>query len=138
MTLVQHRNDTDARNDLPGTDDALRDDWLGFARYLADAVTSGEVTIEVAWRELVCADTGSIERRALRRAADTARTEFGATSLVTALLGAAAEGRPPEGEHPAKTGPSGMESQRTRVHTSHGVATTDRSFDGEGRHGAPR
>jgi hypothetical protein len=125
MTLVQHRNDTNACDDLPGTGDALRDDWLGFARYLADAVTSGEVTIEVAWRELVSTDPGIIERRALCRAAELAETELGATSLVAALLRAAAEGRPPEGEHHAKTGPSGMESPRTRVETSHGVASTD-------------
>jgi hypothetical protein len=94
MTLVQHRDDTSTSEDLPGADDALRDDWLGFARYLADACTSGDVTIEEASRELACADPGIVERRALRRAAELAEVQLGATSVVTELLRAAAEGSP--------------------------------------------
>jgi len=94
MTLVQHRNDTHTRDDLPGADDTLRDDWIGFARYLADAVTNGDVTIETASRELVGADPGIIERRALGRAAEFAEAQLGTVSLVTELLRAAAEGSP--------------------------------------------
>jgi len=97
MTVVQHRNDINARNDLPGVGDALCDDWLGFARYLADAHASGDVTLEAAYRELASADPGIIERRALSRAAELAETQLGATSLVTQLLRAAVEGRPDAG-----------------------------------------
>jgi hypothetical protein len=97
MTLVQHRNDADNHDERPGADDSLCDDWLGFARYLADAVTSGDVTVEAAGRELASADLGITERQAIRRAAALAQTQLGPTSLVTALLRGAAEGLPSGG-----------------------------------------
>jgi len=92
MTLVQHRNGTNDPDDLVQAGDSLRDDWLGFARYLADAVTSGDVTVDAAGLELAAAASGLAEREALGRAAELAEIQLGNGSLVTTLLRAAADG----------------------------------------------
>jgi hypothetical protein len=92
MTLVQHRDGTNHGSDLAETGDSLRDDWLGFARYLAEAVTNGDVTVDAARTELAAAAPGRAERQALGRAADLAETQFGNGSLVTTLLRTAADG----------------------------------------------
>ncbi len=67
-------------------DDALLEDWLGLAGYLAEAVNGEAVTLDAARGELAAAATGPGERRALGRAADLATTQFGAESLVAGLL----------------------------------------------------
>ena len=67
-------------------DDALRDDWLGLAGYLAEAVVAGDVSVDAARSELAAAATGVAEHRALIRAAEIATTQFGAESLVASLL----------------------------------------------------
>ena len=67
-------------------DDALRDDWLGLAGYLAEAVVAGDVTVDAARSELAAAATGVAEHRALSRAAEIATTQLGAESLVASLL----------------------------------------------------
>jgi hypothetical protein len=92
MTLVQHRNGNDNHNDLAQAGDSLRDDLLGFARYLADAVTSGDVTVDAAGIELADAAPGLAEREALGRAAELAEIQLGNGSLVTTLLRTAADG----------------------------------------------
>jgi hypothetical protein len=93
MTLVQDRNGRDNQNDAPEVGDSLRDDWLGLAAYLADAIAGGDVTLDAARTELAAA--GPAEHRALGRAADLAEARLGAESLVTTLLrDAAAQARP--------------------------------------------
>jgi hypothetical protein len=67
-------------------DDALHDDWLGLAGYLAEAVTAGDVSVDAARAELAAAATGAAEHRALTRAADIATTQLGTESLVASLL----------------------------------------------------
>jgi hypothetical protein len=67
-------------------DASLVDDWLGFAGYLAEAVTANDATVETAQAELAAAATGGAERRALARAADVAATRLGTESPITALL----------------------------------------------------
>ena len=67
-------------------DEALLDDWLGLAGYLAEAVTADDVTVDAARAELAAAATGVAEQRALTRAAEIATTQLGAEALVASLL----------------------------------------------------
>jgi hypothetical protein len=67
-------------------DDALRDDWLGLAGYLAEAVVADDVTLDIARAELAAAATGAAEQRALTRAAEIATTQLGTESLLASLL----------------------------------------------------
>ena len=79
-------------------DDALLDDWLGLAGYLAEAVNADDVTIDAARAELAAAATGNAERRALARAAEVAMTQLGSESLLTRLLQSAAAHATPAAE----------------------------------------
>ena len=72
--------------DLTRAEAALIGDWLGLAGYLAEAVTSGDETVDAARAELAAAATGTVERRALERAADVAAVRLGDDALVTTLL----------------------------------------------------
>lgn len=67
-------------------DDALLDDWLGLAGYLAEAVSAEDVTVDSARAELAAAATGLAERRALAEAADIAATQLGPESMIATLL----------------------------------------------------
>jgi hypothetical protein len=71
--------------DLNAAEASLIEDWLGLAGYLAEAVTSGDETVDAARAELAAA-TGAIERQALERAADIAADRLGADAIVTTLL----------------------------------------------------
>jgi hypothetical protein len=79
-------------------DDALLDDWLGLAGYLAEAVNGDDVTLDAARAELAAAATGNAERRALERAAEIAATQLGRDSLITTLLEWAATHAAPAAE----------------------------------------
>jgi hypothetical protein len=78
----------EARITHPGTGDEaqLIEDWLGLASYLAQAVAGGDVTLDAARAELAAGARGPAERRAIRRAADVAATQFGTSALITTLL----------------------------------------------------
>lgn len=68
------------------TEDALCDDWLGLAGYLAEAVAYGDLNAEVAGAELAGIANDGADERALRRAVDLSAIEFGVESLTTTLL----------------------------------------------------
>jgi hypothetical protein len=67
-------------------DDALLDDWLGLAGYLAEAIAADDVTVDAARAELAAAATGVAEHLALARAAQMAATQLGGESLIASLL----------------------------------------------------
>jgi hypothetical protein len=73
-------------DDISFTEASLIDDWLGLARYLADAVAGGDASVEAARAELAAAARGILERRALDLAASAAAQRFGADATATALL----------------------------------------------------
>lgn len=72
--------------DISAAEASLIDDWLGLARYLAEAVDGGDETVDAARAELAAAATGALERHALDRAADAAAQRWGGDALTTALL----------------------------------------------------
>ena len=72
--------------DISDAEASLIDDWLGLARYLADAIAGGDETVDAARTELAAAATGSLEREALDLAADAAVQRWGADALTTTLL----------------------------------------------------
>lgn len=72
--------------DVSVADESLIDDWLGLAGYLADAITSEDVTVDAARFELAAAATGVNEREALDRAAEVAAARHGDDALITKLL----------------------------------------------------
>jgi hypothetical protein len=72
--------------DLTDAGASLIGDWLGLADYLAEAVTSGDETVDAARAELAAAATGVIERQALEGAADIASARLGEDALITTLL----------------------------------------------------
>jgi hypothetical protein len=74
----------------PDNADPMRDDWLGLCRYLADAVRSGDVTVDLARAELEEAANDAADRRALGRAAQLAAAQLGSDPLVVVLLQSAA------------------------------------------------
>jgi hypothetical protein len=105
MTLLQGTNRTDQTFNsapapgnsaaAPGDSDSMRDDWIGLCRYLADAVRSGDVTVDLARAELEEAANDAADRRALGRAAQLAAAQLGSDPLVVTLLqGAANHGHP--------------------------------------------
>jgi hypothetical protein len=67
-------------------DEALLDDWLGLAGYLAEAIAAEDVSVDAARAELAAAATGGAEQRALARAAEIAVTQLGGESPVASLL----------------------------------------------------
>lgn len=73
-------------SDISAGEAALIDDWLGLARYLADAVAGGDETVDAARAELAAAATGILERHTLDLAADAAAQRWGDDALTTALL----------------------------------------------------
>jgi hypothetical protein len=68
------------------SEQSLLDDWLGIAYFLASAVERGDATESEARLELATAACSFRERRAMRRAADVAMREHGATSVTAQLL----------------------------------------------------
>ena len=72
--------------DITAAEASLIGDWLGLADYLAEAVTSGDETVDAAGAELAAAATGIIERQALERAAEIAADQLGEDALVSTLL----------------------------------------------------
>jgi hypothetical protein len=83
---VDVRPTTHGAADISDTEASLIEDWLGLARYLADAVAGGDEIVDAARAELAAAATGVLERQALDRAADAAAQRWGADALTTALL----------------------------------------------------
>jgi hypothetical protein len=73
-------------SDISAAEASLIEDLLGLARYLADAVTGGDETVDAARAELAAAGTGILERQALDRAADAASGRWGGDALTTMLL----------------------------------------------------
>lgn len=59
--------------DVTAAQALLIEDWLGFADYLAEAVSGGAATVDDARVELAAAASGILERHALECAADEAR-----------------------------------------------------------------
>jgi hypothetical protein len=96
MTLLQGTNENHQTFGSASDDgDPMRDDWLGLCRYLADAVRSGDVTVDLARAELEEAASDATDRRALGRAAQLAAAQLGSDPLVVVLLqGAANHGHP--------------------------------------------
>ena len=103
MTLLQGTNGNhqtfgsapEPGGSAAGNGDPMRDDWLGLCRYLADAVRSGDVTVDLARAELEEAANDAADRRALGRAAQLAAAQLGSDPLVVVLLqGAANHGHP--------------------------------------------
>ncbi len=78
----------------PVTEELRVGDWLGLAGYLANAVKSDSVTVDVARQELAGSVTDTAETRALSRAAIRAADQLGTDALVTNLLRGAAQ-KPP-------------------------------------------
>jgi hypothetical protein len=72
--------------DLTAGEASLIGDWLGLADYLAEAVTSGDETVDAARSELAAAATGITDRQALERAGDIAADQLGDDALITTLL----------------------------------------------------
>jgi hypothetical protein len=72
--------------DVPVADESLIQDWLGLAGYLAEAVTSEDMTVDAARAELAVAATGIVERQALGGAAQVAAARLGDDALITTLL----------------------------------------------------
>ena len=80
-----------ARNHADEPTEELRvADWLGLARYLADAVGADDVTVDLVREELADVTYDRAETRALRRAATIAATQNGDDALVTTVLRSAA------------------------------------------------
>jgi hypothetical protein len=72
--------------DVPVADESPIEDWLGLAGYLAEAITSEDVTVDAARIELAAAATGDNEREALGGAAEVAAAKQGEDALITTLL----------------------------------------------------
>jgi len=72
--------------DVTAAEASLIDDWLGLADYLAEAVTSGDETVDAARAELAAAATGILDRQALERAAEIAADRLGDDALISTLL----------------------------------------------------
>ena len=72
--------------DVTAVQGSLIGDWLGLADYLAEAVATGDESVDAARAELAAAATGIVEREALERAADIAAAQRGDDALITALL----------------------------------------------------